>query len=152
MVGRIILGCLLFSMSALAQEQDSIHSGNPQQTAKASMKEKFQQVQSHLDSTARLKVDQRYIEVPDKPWRVVLRYKETAFDAYYNNSIVSVRGNGIDWKLSFEPPVAASVGFWVGYRGTGVSFAKSLNKKTGTYLSFSTTGAKYGFNMRLRGL
>ena len=152
MVGRIILDCLLFSMSALAQEQDSIHSGNPQQTAKASMKEKFQQVQSHLDSTARLKVDQRYIEVPDKPWRVVLRYKETAFDAYYNNSIVSVRGNGIDWKLSFEPPVAASVGFWVGYRGTGVSFAKSLNKKTGTYLSFSTTGAKYGFNMRLRGL
>lgn len=94
MVGRIILGCLLFSLSALAQEQDSIHSGNPQQTAKASMKEKFQQVQSHLDSTARLKVDQRYIEVPDKPWRVVLRYKETAFDAYYNNSIVSVRGNG----------------------------------------------------------
>ena len=31
------------------------------------MKEKFQQVQCYLDSTARLKVDQRYIEVPDKP-------------------------------------------------------------------------------------
>ena len=152
MVGRIIFGCLLFSMSALAQEQDSIHSGNQQQTAKKSWMEKFQQVQCYLDSTARLKVDQRYIEVPDKPWRVVLRYKETAFDAYYNNSIVSVRGNGIDWKMSFEPPVAASVGFWVGYRGTGVSFAKSLNKKAGTYLSFSTTGAKYGFNLRLRGL
>ena len=139
-------------MSVLAQEQDSIGSRNSQEKAKISLRGKVQHVQSYLDSTARLKVDQRYIEVPDKPWRVILRSKETAFDAYYNNSIVTPDGNGIYWKLSFEPPVAASIGLWVGYRGTGFSFAKSLNKKAGTSLSFSTTSAKYGFNLRLRGL
>ena len=39
----------------------------------------------------------------------------------------------------------------MGYRGTGISFSKSLHRKSGTYFSVSTTGAKYGFNLRLRG-
>jgi hypothetical protein len=46
--------------------------------------------------------------------------------------------------------VASSVGFWVGYRGTGFSYSKSLTKNAGRYYSFSSTGAKYGFNFRLR--
>jgi hypothetical protein len=46
--------------------------------------------------------------------------------------------------------MSPSIGVWAGYRGTGLAVAKSLGKKKGTTLSFSTTGAKYGANLRLR--
>jgi len=83
---------------------------------------------------------------------VVLRYKESAFDVDYSNIAGNPSaGDGAEYEMCFEPPMAPSIGFWVGYRGTGISFAKSLRKKEGTTLSFSTTGAKYGANLRLRG-
>ena len=112
---------------------------------------RLHQVQQYLDYKARKKVDPHYIEVPDKPWRVILRYKENIVDVDYSQSIDIPAGNEhSDWNLCFEPPVASSVGFWVGYRGTGFSYSKSLTKNAGRYYSFSSTGAKYGFNFRLR--
>ena len=38
--------------------------------------DRFHQLQQYLDNKAKSKVDPSYIEVPDKPWRVILRYKE----------------------------------------------------------------------------
>ena len=115
------------------------------------MMERLHQVQQYLDSAATKKVDPRYIEVPAKPWRIILRYKETAFDVDYKNCFADPYSDDkADWQLSFEPPVTASVGVWAGYRGTGFSIAKSLVKKQGTTFSFSSTGTKYGFNLRLR--
>jgi len=109
-------------------------------------------VQRYLDKKARAKVDSNYIEVPKKPWRVVLRYKESVYDVDYSNSVGSpAAGDGMDWEMRFEPPLSASLGVWAGYRGLGVSVAKSLGKKKGTSLSFSCTGARYGANLRLRG-
>ena len=153
MKGLFALCCLLFSLSVAGQELDSldsVHGNTPR--VHSTLTDRLHQVQEYLDAAARKKVDPRYIEVPKKPWRVVLRYKETAFDVDYSNSIIDpASGDGADWKLCFEPPITASVGIWAGYRGTGISFAKSLKKKAGTTLSFSTTGAKYGFNLLLRG-
>ena len=142
---------LLFPLNVAGQELDSIDSGHPQGSS-FSFKNRLLQVQQYLDSAARKKVDSRYIEVPAKPWRVILRYKETAFDVDYSNVAGDpAAGDGAEWQLCFEPPSSASIGIWAGYRGTGFSFAKSLKKKAGTTLSFSTTGAKYGANLRLRG-
>jgi hypothetical protein len=115
--------------------------------------DRLQQVQLYLDSAARKKVDPLYIEVPAKPWRVIMRYKANAVDVDYSYRLEAkdvADHSYIDWDLHFEPPTAASVGFWVGYRGTGISFSKSLAKNAGRYFSISTTGAKYGFNFRLR--
>ena len=121
------------------------------QRAAGQIKERLQQVKHYLDSTANAKVDQHYIEVPEKPWRVVLQYKETDFNVDYNNTLADPSSTDrIDWLLRFEPPVATSVGLWVGYQGTGLAVAKTLGEKTGTYFSFSSTGAKYGLNLRLR--
>ena len=112
---------------------------------------RLHQVQEYLDSAAMRKVDPRYIEVPKKPWRVILRYKQTAVDVDYDNHIDLPEWNeSSDWRLCIDPPTSASIGFWVGYRGTGISYSKSLVKNAGRYFSFSTTGAKYGFNFRLR--
>ena len=150
MIGKMIIGCLLFSLNAAAQEQETIDSVSTQES-KPNLMMRIHQVQKFLDTKAKKKVDPRYIEVPDKPWRVILRYKENAVDVDYSESAdMPLYNEHSDWNLCFEPPVASSVGFWVGYRGTGFSISKSLTKNAGRYYSFSTTGAKYGFNFRLR--
>jgi len=150
MIGKMIIGCLLFSMNAAAQTEETIDSVSTQES-KPNLMMRIHQVQEFLDTKAKKKVDPRYIEVPDKPWRVILRYKENAVEVDYSESAdMPLYNEHSDWNLCFEPPVASSVGFWVGYRGTGFSISKSLTKNAGRYYSFSTTGAKYGFNFRLR--
>ncbi len=157
MRGRTIICCLLFTLSAAAQEQqntiDSVSTQgiSAQADSTHSIMYRIHQVQQFLDNKAKKKVDPKYIEVPDKPWRVILRYKENVVDVDYEHSSDYPEVNEhLEWKLCFEPPVASSIGFWVGYRGTGFSYSKSLTKNAGRYYSFSTTGAKYGFNFRLR--
>ncbi len=130
----MIVCCLLFSLKAVGQIMERLH-----------------QVQNYLDSTAKAKVDQRYIEVPDNPWRVILRYKTNGIEVDYNQELDFPETNeNSEWKLRFEPPIASSLGFWVGYRGTGISYSYSLAKNAGRYFSFSSTGAKYGLTFRLR--
>ena len=88
MVGRLFICCLMFSMNVAAQEN------------KLALMDQIHQMQQYLDSAAKRKVDARYIEVPAKPWRVILRYKETAFDVDYSNSagynLVPLRGLAIN--------------------------------------------------------
>jgi len=150
MIGRMIICCLLFSLNVTAQGQEPLDSVSTEES-KPNLMERLHQVQQYLDAKAKAKVDLHYIEVPEKPWRVMLRYKENAVDVDYTQSIdIPATNEHSDWNLCFEPPIASSVGFWVGYRGTGFSFAKSLTKNAGRYYSVSSTGAKYGFNFRLR--
>ena len=140
MKGRIIICCLLCTLKISAQSDST-----------RSIMDRFHQLQQYLDNKAKSKVDPSYIEVPDKPWRVILRYKENAVDVDYKHSAdFPDTHERIEWQLCFEPPVASSIGFWVGYRGLGFSFAKSLTKNASRYYSFSSTGAKYGINFRLR--
>ncbi len=141
---------LLFSLNIASQELETIDSVCPKDTTPTFMG-RLRQLQLFLDNKAKKKVDPHYIEVPDKPWRVILRYKEAAVYVDYDNSIEFPGWNETsDWRLSIEPPASASVGFWAGYRGTGISYSKSVAKNAGRNFSFSTTGAKYGFNFRLR--
>ena len=150
MVGRIIIGCLLFSMNVAGQEQNTVDSVCHQDSTHTLMA-RLRQVQNILDTRAKAKVDPAYIEVPDKPWRVILRYKENVVDVDYNQSLDFPETNEhSDVRLCFEPPLAASVGVWVGYRGLGFSISQSLARNAGRYYSISSTGAKYGFNFRLR--
>ena len=147
MVRIIIICCLLCSLNAAAQETDSVST----QKSESGLMVRLHQLQQYLDNTAKSAVDPNYIEVPEKPWRVILRYKENAVDVDYSQSVdIPATNEHSDWHLCFEPPVASSVGFWVGYRGTGFAYSKSLTKNAGRYYSFSSTGAKYGFNFRLR--
>ena len=132
------------------RQQETIDSVSIQKS-KSNLMEWLHQIQQYLDTKAKAKVDPHYIEVPDKPWRVILRYKENAVDVDYTQSVdIPAFNDHSEWNLCFEPPVASSVGFWVGYRGTGFSYSKSLTKNAGRYYSISSTGAKYGFNFQLR--
>ena len=149
-LGRIIICSLAFSLNVAGQEPvsaDSIHS-----TGRcAALKGKLQQVQHYLDTKAKAQVDTNYIEIPAKPWRVILRNKENLVDVRYNNSIeFPDEGEYVDWQMRFAPPVAASIGLWVGYRGIGLSYSKSIAKNAGRYFSISANGARYGFSFQLR--
>ena len=156
MTGRVIICSLLLSLSVAAQEQTTIDSASTQGIPARpdiahTIMSRLHQVKQYLDNKAKSSVDPSYIEVPDKPWRVILRYKENGVDVDYEHSADFPETNQrTEWKLCFEPPIASSVGFWVGYRGTGFAYSKSLTKNAGRYFSFSSTGAKYGFNFRLR--
>ena len=146
----MIICCLLFTLNAAAQGQEATDSISTQES-KPNLLVRLHQLQQYLDTKAKAKVDSHYIEVPKKPWRVILRYKENVVDVdYYQSVDIPATNEHSNWNLCFEPPVASSVGFWVGYRGTGFSYSKSLTKNAGRYYSFSSTGAKYGFNFRLR--
>lgn len=155
MKGRIIICCLLLALNAVGQEHNTIDTDSIDSESTPKSKQiligRLRQAQRYLDNKIKSKVDSHYIEVPDKPWRVILRLKRTAVDVDYDNFIEFPEWNETsDWRLCIEPPTSASIGFWVGYRGTGISFSKSLVKNAGRYFSFTTTGAKYGFNFRLR--
>ena len=90
MITRIIICCLLCSLNAAAQEPaDSVST----QKSKPSLMDRLHQVQQYLDTKAKKKVDPAYIEVPDKPWRVILRYKENAVDVDYSQDIESPETN-----------------------------------------------------------
>lgn len=149
-VGKIIICCMLFSLNVSAQEQDGADSVCMQKSSRNLMG-LIRQVPEYLDKKAHNKVDTNYIEVPAKPWRVILRYKENSVDVDYTQSLDFPEFNEhLEWELCFEPPRASSLEVWVGYHGTGVGLSLSLAKNAGRYFSFSSTGAKYGFNFRLR--
>ena len=162
MVGRIIFFSLLFALNVAGQEQDSIV-GNASESSEnildtvstqkhvPTLIRRFHQLREYLDSAAMRKVDPHYIEVPKKPWRIILREKENVVDVDYYSYFEQPGTHDVsDWRMCFEPPTAASIGFWVGYRGTGISISTPLTKNAGRYFSISSTGAKYGFNFRLR--
>ena len=150
MKGRIIICCLLFSLMAAAQVQETVDSVRPEENITTLMG-RLRQVQQYLDEKAQKKVDPNYIEVPVKPWRVIMRYKMTDVDVDYNERF-DQPGTLFhsEWQLSFNPPSATSIGIWAGYRGTGISYSFPLTKGAGRNFSVSSTGAKYGFNFRLR--
>ena len=138
----MIICCLLFTLNAAAQGHETTDSISTQES-KPNLLVRLHQLQQYLDTKAKAKVDSHYIEVPEKPWRVILRYKENVVDVdYYQSVDIPATNEHSDWNLCFEPPVASSVGFWVGYRGTGFSYSKSLTKNAGR-----TTGNEINTNL-----
>ena len=60
-------------MNVAGQEQNTVDSVCHQDSTHTLMA-RLRQVQNILDTRAKAKVDPAYIEVPDKPWMVILRY------------------------------------------------------------------------------
>ena len=161
-IRSIFLVSLFCCLHATAQEQqdtltldtlslDTLTFDTLQQPVRNTLSTRLQQGKQFLDKLARRRVDPNYIEVPEKPWRVILRARENAVDVTYDNTIeFPTLNERADWQMRFNPPVATAIGFWVGYRGTGISYSKSLIKNAGRYFSIGSTGARYGLQFRLR--
>ncbi len=108
---------------------------------------------NRLDTKAHLKYDPNYIDVPEKPWRVILRGKtdENRIDLNTVNTW-SLDGDkyNMDMTMSFDSEISKAAGVWVGYRGLGAAYFYNPGKKPGVNLAVSATAAKFGINFRVR--
>lgn len=113
---------------------------------------------NYLDSLWEAKVDTNYIEVPKKPWRVVIYPKVNMIDVKMNHQIdLSTTAyrelddfTDADWTMHINPPLATYLGVWVGYRGLGIGYSIPLIKNAGRYWTVSSTGTHYGLIFSLR--
>lgn len=101
-----------------------------------------------MDSMAVKGVDRRYIDIPERPWQIVVKYN-------MNQSIVKMNTSGeaggvpYSAKPYLKTEMSQYVGLWVGYRGHGMGYTMKLGGKKGGYLSMASTGKNYGLNLRI---
>ncbi|MBQ9357166.1 MAG: DUF4421 family protein [Prevotella sp.] len=101
-----------------------------------------------IDSMSVKKVDRRYIDVPEKPWHIIVR-------GNVNQSIVNMRTvgtmAGMDYSakphLKTEP--SRYLGLWAGYRGLGIGFTKNVGGDKGSYFTVAANGRVYSANLRI---
>lgn len=106
-----------------------------------------------LDSMAVKGLDRCYIDVPEKPWQVILR-------GNINQSMLSLNASTshaeeilpfMDGDMTWEPRIktnpATYLGLWAGYRGYGIGYSWNVGGDKGRILTFGATGGCYGVNL-----
>lgn len=101
-------------------------------------------------------IDTNYINIPEKPWQVILRYN--ANDMLLRSSTKmdlqplteGEESAEMNWGTIISPRTSSSIGFWVGYRGYGLGYSLSLSEGHGRNFRFSATGSRYSISLRLR--
>ena len=127
------------------------------QEQKSWLQRALKAVKTYIDSSAMKGIDNRYLEVPEKPWAVTIKYNTN--DMNLRSTTKMSKGRlmaeyGINGELNFEskfdPHKEVSIGAWIGYRGYGLGYSYSLQHTDGRNFSIGATGANYGFNLRTR--
>lgn len=101
-----------------------------------------------VDSMSVKKVDRHYIDVPEKPWRIIVR-------GNVNQSIVNMRtvGTMAGMDYSAEPHLKTEpsryLGLWAGYRGLGMGFTKNVGGDKGSYFTVGANGRVYSASLRI---
>jgi len=113
-------------------------------------------VKTYIDSSAVKGIDTRYLEVPEKPWAVMLKFNANDMDlrstTYLSEEELAAHNveGELNFESKFEPENEISIGAWIGYRGYGLGYSYSLQRTKGRNFSIGATGANYGFNLRIR--
>jgi hypothetical protein len=99
-------------------------------------------------------IDQNYIEVPKRPWQVILRGNINQSDLKLKSKV-----NGEELfaetvgELRWEPRIMTDpsiyTGFWAGYRGYGFGYSWNVAGDKGRYLTLGAMGGSYGVNLRI---
>ncbi len=108
---------------------------------------------NRLDTKALTKYDPLYIEVPERPWRIILRTKfDEVITDFTNDATLRYEDESLDSHLDMklDSKINKSVGLWVGYRGLGIGYYYKLGKKPDINISVSAAAAKFGLNFRVR--
>ena len=113
-------------------------------------------VKTYIDSSAVKGIDTRYLEVPEKPWAVMLKSNANDMDLRSTTHMTAeqLAAHSVDGELNFEtkfePEQEVSIGGWIGYRGYGLGYSYSLRRSRGRNFSIGATGANYGISLRTR--
>ena len=147
---KLISMCLLLCMtmsSTQAQEQNN---------QKKSFKERLLH---YLDSSNVQGTDPEYIALPEKKWCITLNSSTDQMDLDLNSHVeenyidkddLSPIQSLFDFNLKIKPPVANSLGLWVGYRGWGGGYSLSISGNKGINMSFNIATPSNGVNIRWR--
>ena len=147
---KLISMCLLLCMTmsstqALGQEKQ-----------KKSFKERLLH---YLDSSNVQGTDPEYIALPQKKWCITLNSSTDQMDLDLNSHVeetyidaddLSPIQSLFDFNLKIKPPVANSLGLWVGYRGWGGGYSLSISGNKGINMSFNIATPSNGVNIRWR--
>ena len=80
-------------------------------------------VKTYIDSSAVRGIDHNYIQIPKKPWAVMLKYRANDMDLRSTSTISHemLAEKNIDgefnWETAFKPRSESYLGGWIGYRG-----------------------------------
>ena len=147
---KLISMCLLLCMtmsSTQAQEPNN---------QKKSFKERLLH---YLDSSNVQGTDPEYIALPEKKWCITLNSSTDQMDLDLNSHVeenyidkddFSPVQSLFDFNLKIKPPVANSLGLWVGYRGWGAGYSLSISGNKGINMSFNIATPSNGVNIRWR--
>lgn len=113
-------------------------------------------VKNLIDTMAVSGIDRQYIEVPKRPWHVVLRGNMNQTDLKMKSNIDmgnALIGKPLGYELQWEPRIkntpSTYAGVWAGYRGYGVGYSKNIAGDKGSYLTFGAMGGSFGINLRV---
>ena len=114
----------------------------------------LKRMQAYIDSSSVSGVDQRYVEIPKKPWQIVVRSNINQSDlrmrSYINAEAYTNSEQGkIQWEPRIRTDVTTYAGAWVGYRGFGIGMAKNVGGDKGNLFTLAATSSKYSLNLRI---
>lgn len=93
-------------------------------------------------------IDRQYIDVPTRPWQVIMR-------GNISQTIMSLKTEGDAYgsyysaRPYFKTVPSQYLGLWVGYRGYGIGYTANVGGDKGNLFTFGVTGGSYGVNVRI---
>lgn len=98
--------------------------------------------------------DPFYIEVPKRPWQVIVRGNINQSDLKLKSVIdggsmfADVVGE-LEWEPRIKTDPSTYTGIWAGYRGYGLGYSWNVGGDKGHILTFGAMGGSYGINLRI---
>lgn len=106
-----------------------------------------------IDNSTRKGIDSTYIIVPEKPWQLILQNNVNQ-TTYNMKATLFYDPEDTRNRIVFEPTLTTGVGWstglWLGYRGYGFGFQKSISDNSDYDLELSVGNNSYGLDFRLR--
>lgn len=112
-------------------------------------------VGTFIDSMAVKGLDRRYIDVPERPWQVILKGNVNRSTLLLNAStshaeeIIPFMEGEMSWEPRIKTALATYLGVWAGYRGYGIGYSWNVGGDKGRILTLGATGGCYGVNLRI---
>lgn len=124
-------------------------------TPKASAQGILASIGSFIDSMSVKGVDRNYVDMPERPWQIMVKGNMSQTDlrmhsAIPNASLIDPTAKGaVGWDPQIKTKAAKSVGAWIGYRGYGIGYMQNIDKEKSTLFTIGVTGGSYGVNLRI---
>ena len=150
-----IVAAACVAVPALAENNANDADGDTGDKRPSAVVSLVKKIGTRLDSMAVEGVDRNYIDLPEKPWQVIVTSHINQSDLKMKNTIdgnalFDEEWGDIYWESRIKTKVMTSVGVWVGYRGIGLGFSQKLGKDEGTLFKLGMTGSNYGANFRIK--